>query len=145
MLQEQNRPHAEKQFDAAETDSATLSHDGDKKTERRQEAIETFRTPPFNHNCAQAIAYRWQELFADKEIVTTYAPYVGGHAPKGYCGALYAAMNAVPAHSIDIKRDFQAACGGIYCREIKRTSHTPCEICVATASRLVDKYRDKRT
>lgn len=105
-------------------------------------ATDTFRTAPYKHNCAQAIAYRWCELYADKGIVERYAPYVGGHAPEGYCGALYAAIQACPRHADDIKRDFMARCGGALCCEIKGTNRTPCEVCVDTADKLVAKYHE---
>lgn len=105
-------------------------------------AIDTFRKAPLKHNCAQAIAYRWRELYEDKDVVDSYAPYIGGHAPMGYCGALYAAMQACQHHADDIKEVFASQCGGILCREIKEGSHTPCEVCVNTADELVKKYKD---
>lgn len=108
-----------------------------------QKATETFRTAPFRHNCAQAIAYRWQELYADEGIVESYAPYVGGRAPEGYCGALYAAMQACPTKAEQIRSEFEAACGATHCVDIKRGCHTPCEKCVETADRLVEKFSAK--
>lgn len=140
MREKRERQQAEIRSEATVSDSASTEKDCSERQEQRPKAVETFRTPPFCHNCAQAIAYHWQELFNDKEIVSTYAPYVGGHAPDGYCGALFAAINAVPAQSGSIKRDFQEACGSIYCREIKQSRHTPCQFCVATADSLVEKY-----
>lgn len=104
-------------------------------------ATDTFRKAPQKHNCAQAIANHWRELYAEDDTVERYAPYVGGHAPEGYCGALYAAMQACPCHADDIKRSFKARCGGVLCREIKGESRTPCEVCVDTADELVDKYK----
>lgn len=106
-------------------------------------ATDTFRKPPYKHNCAQAVAYRWQELYDDKDTVAHYAPYVGGHAPGGYCGALYAACQACPAHAEEIERDFREVCGDVLCRDIKRVNRTPCELCVDTADRLVEKYSQR--
>lgn len=103
-------------------------------------AIDTFRTSPYKHNCAQAIAYRWYALYDDKDIVEHYAPYVGGRAPEGLCGALYAAMKACPQHAEEIRSEFEKQCGAAFCRDIKGTNRTPCEICVDTADRLVEKY-----
>lgn len=103
-------------------------------------ATETFRTAPWRHNCAQAIANRWQHLYADKDIVARYAPYIGGKAPHGYCGALYAAIQACPEHADAIRNDFASATGNIHCIDIKQNGRTPCETCVATADRLVEKY-----
>lgn len=103
-------------------------------------ATATFRTPPFKHNCAQAVAYRWRPLFADPDIVEHYAPYVGGRAPEGLCGALYAAMQACPAHADEIRRAFETRCGATYCRDIKAQHRTPCEVCVDTADKLLERY-----
>lgn len=103
-------------------------------------ATDTFRTAPFKHNCAQAIAYRWHDLYHCADIVERYAPYVGGRAPEGFCGALYAAMQACPSHADDIKREFSEHCGGTLCREIKSSNRTPCEECVDTADKLVEKF-----
>lgn len=103
-------------------------------------ATDTFRKEPWRHNCAQAVANRWIQLYADKETVDKYAPYVGGHAPEGYCGALYAAMQARPERAVEISREFEEATGGVYCKDIKSKGHTPCEICVATADYLLEKY-----
>lgn len=103
-------------------------------------ATDTFRTAPYKHNCAQAIAYRWQELFHDSDIVERYAPYVGGRAPEGLCGALYAATQACPEHASEIVKEFAASCGAIHCRDIKGNNRTPCKQCVDVADRLVEKY-----
>lgn len=103
-------------------------------------AIDTFRKEPWRHNCAQAIANRWIGLYDDKEIVARYAPYVGGRAPQGLCGALYAAMQACPEHAEEIFREFEEWAGSTRCIEIKSKRHTPCEKCVATADSLLEKY-----
>lgn len=106
-------------------------------------AIDTFRTAPWRHNCAQAVANHWKYLYGDNDIVEKFSPYVGGHAPGGYCGALYAAMQACPNHTEEIERDFVAKCGAKTCREIKRVHRVPCEICVETGDALVEKYSVK--
>lgn len=104
-------------------------------------AIDTFRTAPWKHNCAQAVANHWHMLYGKKDIVEQYAPYVGGRAPGGYCGALYAAMQACPNHADEIERDFIDNCGAKTCREIKAMHRTACEVCVETGDSLVEKYR----
>lgn len=102
-------------------------------------ATDTFRTPPLKHNCAQAIAYKWARLYADADIVEHYAPYVGGRAPEGYCGALYAAMQACPDQADRIKRAFASRCGALHCHDIKSAARTPCEVCVDVADKLVEE------
>lgn len=107
------------------------------------EALDTFRKSPYKHNCAQAVANHWLRLYDKADIVELYAPYVGGKAPDGYCGALHAAMQACPFHADDIERDFVAACGASRCFDIKHSARTPCEMCVKTADDLVAKYRQE--
>lgn len=103
-------------------------------------AVDTFRTPPFRHNCAQAVANQWKYLYNSDDIVAEYAPYVGGHAPEGLCGALYAAMQAVPEHGEKIREEFQSRAGAVTCREIKGGTGFPCHSCVALADALIAKY-----
>ena len=72
-------------------------------------ATDTFRNPAYGHNCAQAVANKWKDLYRSTDIVSEYAPYVGGRAPEGLCGALFAAIQAVPDHADEIKAEFAAA------------------------------------
>ncbi len=103
-------------------------------------ATDTFRTPPYMHNCAQAVANQWKSLYPEADIVTSYAPYVGGHAPGGLCGALYAAMQAVPERREEIRWEFEQRAGAATCREIKGGTRFPCHSCVALGDELVRKY-----
>jgi len=102
-------------------------------------AIDTFRKPPYMHNCAQAVAFRWRSLFADDPVVR-FADSNRGQAPEGLCGALYVAMQACPEHAREICADFKARCHGTGCIELKTVAQTPCTVCVETADILVDKY-----
>ena len=106
-------------------------------------ATDTFRNPAFGHNCAQAVANKYKELYKSDDIVKEYAPYVGGRAPGGLCGALFAAKEACPEHAAEIEADFVAACGAATCREIKTVTGTPCPFCVDTGDKLVEKYCSK--
>ena len=104
-------------------------------------ATDTFRNPAYGHNCAQAVANKWKELYGSEDIVKEYSPYVGGKAPGGLCGAVFAAMQAVPDHSEEIRKEFVELCGAETCRAIKMESGTPCAVCVDTADKLVEKYK----
>ncbi len=106
-------------------------------------AVDTFHAAPYNHNCAQAIAYRWRKRFSDPLTVEKFQANGGGRAPEGLCGALYAAMQACPDHADEIKADFAKACGALHCRELKGANRVPCPVCVDTADVLVEKYADK--
>lgn len=102
-------------------------------------AIDTFRISPFRHNCAQAVANQWKELYPPG-IVEAYAPYVGGRAPGGLCGALYAATQANGADAQKIVEEFEERAGARLCKDIKGGTGYPCEKCVALADALVKKY-----
>ncbi|MDO4506162.1 MAG: C-GCAxxG-C-C family protein [Spirochaetales bacterium] len=106
-------------------------------------ATDTFRNPQPGHNCAQAVANKYSELYSDHNIVETYAPYVGGRAPGGLCGALFAAKEALPDHAREIEEEFTKICGATTCRQIKTENKTSCHMCVDTADQLVEKYRNK--
>lgn len=105
-------------------------------------ATDTFRNPQYGHNCAQAVANKWKDLYSDSNIVENYAPYVGGRAPGGLCGALFAAMEACPSKAEEIKAEFIALAGNATCREIKMENKTPCQTCVQIADDLVEKYKN---
>lgn len=104
-------------------------------------AIDTFRTSPWVHNCAQAVAFKWAKLYASPDtIVANLAGSAAGRAEGGICGALYAATLALPQHKDDIINDFRQQVGYTTCRDIKLYSHTPCPNCVDLADQLVEKY-----
>lgn len=106
-------------------------------------ATDTFRNPDFGHNCAQAVANKYKELYKSDDIVKEYAPYVGGRAPGGLCGALFAAKEACPEYAEEIEAEFVAACGAATCRGIKTGTGTPCPFCVDTGDKLVENYSAK--
>lgn len=103
-------------------------------------ALDTFRNPQFGHNCAQAVANKYKSLYKNPDIVSEYAPYVGGRAPEGLCGALFAAKEALPQHAEEIQAEFIKICGEATCRKIKMETGTSCQTCVDTADKLVEKY-----
>ncbi|MCQ2594231.1 MAG: hypothetical protein MJ196_03115 [Treponemataceae bacterium] len=107
---------------------------------KNMKATDTFRTPPYAHNCAQAVANKYQSLYKSDDIVNEYAPYVGGRAPGGLCGALFAAQQALPQHAAQIEEEFVKACGAATCMQIKMQTGTPCAACVNAADQLVEKY-----
>lgn len=109
-------------------------------------ALDTFHHPDYQHNCAQAIAYRWRELYNDPDIVQKMAHCGSGRAPEGLCGALYAAMLACPDKAEELKQAFHKEIGHITCRQIKTIGRVPCIRCVQTADELVvslGQNRDK--
>lgn len=97
-------------------------------------ATAAFHRPPENFNCAQAVA---SALGADESVVAADSANGGGRAEGGLCGALFAALRAVPPERREeVKSSFAKETGALACREIKGTFKTPCHLCVAAAARL---------
>lgn len=109
-------------------------------------ASETFHHPDYKHNCAQAIANKWKELFEDEEtIVDQMKANGGGRAPEGLCGAIYAAMQAVPADKRDdLLKAFEQRVGQRNCLDIKKVAKVPCVTCINVADELLEEYQSKK-
>lgn len=103
--------------------------------------LDTFRRQPHMHNCAQAVANCWRSLYQSSDIVADYAPYVGGRAPGGLCGALYAAMQARPDRAEEIEAEFRRRVGATRCHDIKTGTRTPCPVCVSTAHEILERIQ----
>ena len=102
-------------------------------------ALDTFHHPDYRHNCAQAVAYRWRELYDDSTIVDQMARCGGGQAPEGLCGALHAAQLACTEKAEELKEAFREEIGHLTCRDIKTKGRVPCARCVQVADELVAK------
>ena len=104
----------------------------------KETALSRFRQEPYNYSCAQTVC----AAFGRVDLVCSLSYCGGGKAPEGLCGALYGACQVVPECRDEIIRDFSLLMGAHTCRELKRAHHTPCPHCVATASDLVERYRE---
>lgn len=103
---------------------------------------DTFRTPPYRHNCAQAIVYKYAALLGitPDEALERFAGYAAGRAPGGLCGALFAAKQLIPDRAQEIEDEFKKATSGyLTCADIKGQSGTPCPVCVATIDSILEK------
>ena len=101
-------------------------------------ATAVLRQPPLRLNCAQSVL----ALCGMEDRVDEYASFGGGRAPGGLCGALYAALQLLPEERRDSARStFAAEAGAEKCQEIKQGTGTSCQMCVAIATALVEKYR----
>lgn len=98
----------------------------------------TFHNPQYGHNCAQAVAYKNVRLFPDESVVAEYKAYGGGRAEGGVCGALYAAMQALPEKADEIKARFTERVGDWRCKEIKQRMQTPCAECCDIADEVLN-------
>ena len=99
-------------------------------------AVEIYTAIPKMHNCAQAVVCG----FGHDELNAEMALCGGGKAPEGMCGALYGALQLIPADKHEAAvAEFRNALGNTGCKELK--SHpVPCATCVATAAEIVEKY-----
>ncbi len=101
---------------------------------------DTFRTPPYRHNCAQAVAYKYAALLgiSPEEALDRFAGCAAGRAPGGLCGALFAAKTLLPDKADEIETRFKAATNGhLTCSDIKMVSGTPCPVCVDTIDKIL--------
>lgn len=101
---------------------------------------DTFRTPPYRHNCAQAVAYKYASLLGitPEEALDRFAACAAGRAPGGLCGALYAAQQIVPSQAGHVQERFAQVTGGhLTCADIKGLSGTPCPVCVDTIDKIL--------
>lgn len=101
-------------------------------------ASETFHHPVYKHNCAQAIAAKYQRLFADPDVVAKMQANGGGRAEGGLCGALYAAMQAMPDKAEEIKTAFaNQASGDVTCKALKQNGRVACTRCIDIADEVL--------
>ncbi|MDO5566909.1 MAG: redox-active protein [Planctomycetia bacterium] len=108
--------------------------------EFRKLAKAAFHQPPAMLNCAQSVA----QLAGHDEVLAAYQAFGGGRAEGGLCGALYAALQFIPEEQREkAKEEFAQKAGALTCREIKGTSKTPCQECVAIGAWLVNQYGKK--
>ena len=93
------------------------------------------------YNCAQAVIKIHDHTDTLEHVIQELNTKGGGRAPHGMCGALYSALEM--ANDDDkkqyIREEFVNQNGSENCRELKRVHHTPCEQCVESACRLLEK------
>lgn len=109
----------------------------------KNRAISFFHRKPENYNCAQAILLAFQEEFnnIDDEKIHEFKAFGGGRAPKGYCGALYAALSLDFPEEVknEIESKFIQEARFITCREIKTNKTLSCKKCVQLAENIVNQ------
>ena len=105
----------------------------------KEKALSRFHCPPEPLNCAQAVAYGYQQVTGDSKLsIAELQAFGGGRAPEGICGALYSACLISPTKAEALKKRFSEATGSVFCRELKKGKKTPCEKCVAEAAILLE-------
>ncbi len=100
---------------------------------QKEKALRSFRQPPLNLNCAQAIAHG----FDRDDLAAEMANCGGGNALGGICGALYCAMRLGENSAENIAAEFEKKLGYRNCAQLKRDGRVPCRECVATAAELL--------
>lgn len=103
---------------------------------RIEQALSTFRQPPYMYNCAQTVC----AAFGRDDLLEAMKACGGGRAPEGTCGALYGAMQVAPEKADEIKEAFCAAIGATECNKLKGEHRVPCQTCVQTAAELLRKF-----
>lgn len=89
------------------------------------------------YNCAQSVV----ALCGHVELCDEMKQCGGGRAPEGLCGALHAALLLVPEDKREeVRQAFALEAGAEKCRDIKGTTGTSCQMCVAIATALASKY-----
>ena len=119
-----------------------MTNSSKSKVLEKNRAISFFHRKPENYNCAQAILLAFQEEFnIDDEKVHVFKAFGGGRAPKGYCGALYAALSLDLPQEVknEIESKFIQAARFITCREIKINKTLSCIECVQLAENIVNQ------
>lgn len=102
---------------------------------QKEKALRSFRQPPLNLNCAQAIAHG----FDRDDLVAEMSNCGSGRAPGGLCGALYCAMRLGENSAENIAADFEKKLGYRNCSQLKRAARVPCRECVATAAQILSE------
>ncbi len=93
------------------------------------------------YNCAQTVVKIHDHTDSLKHIIQELNTKGGGRAPGGICGALYSAIEIADDDKtkLYIRKEFEKHNGSEKCRDLKSVHHTPCEQCVESACRLLEK------
>ncbi|MGQ1890756.1 C-GCAxxG-C-C family (seleno)protein [Thermophagus sp. OGC60D27] len=105
--------------------------------QEKHDAAWYFNHPDYGDNCAQAILRHYGKSKEEIEYMKTMGV---GHAPDGYCGALYGAMYILkdnPEAQQKVIDAFVQETGSPRCREIKKHHKVPCRKCVQIADNAV--------
>lgn len=96
-------------------------------------------------NCAQAVAFAWEQKFpGGRGVEDVFAGCGAGHAPGGLCGAAYASCTLAGTTAEAIKQDFAKKMGGhLTCKAIRAAKVMPCSACVEVAAGLLEHYYRK--
>ncbi len=105
----------------------------------KHRALAIFHQPPQRQNCAQSVLHAIQEGGGQTALsLADFQRLGGGRAPDGLCGALHAACVLAPARADQLKAQFAADLGSVYCRELRTARRHPCAACVAQAADLLE-------
>jgi hypothetical protein len=95
----------------------------------KDQALAVFRRAPERLNCAQAVLYAHSEVSGKKTIpVADLKPFGGGRAPRGLCGALYAACLLVPDKAEALRAKFAEQMGSVRCKELRANREPAAEL-----------------
>lgn len=116
--------------------------DNQQENEKYPKCVDTFRKPPYRHNCAQAVAFRYAPFarMSHEEAAAKFEGYAAGRAPGGLCGALFTAECFMPDKVKEIEAAFAKVTDGrLTCREIKGANPVLCPVCVDTIDQVMEQ------
>jgi len=100
-----------------------------------EQAVAFYTQKPKLYNCAQSVA----KTFERDDLVESLQSCGGGRAPKGLCGALYAAMTlAGEKQSEMVKEQFIQVTGHLECKSIRKDGRATCADCIRRAAEILD-------
>lgn len=94
-------------------------------------------------NCAQAVLAAFKDnLKVDENLIALAQAHGGGRAPKGYCGAYWAAELLIekyccPEKAAEFEQYFKEKAGSLLCGEIRPLRKLSCVGCVEEAARFI--------
>ena len=97
----------------------------------------------FKMNCAQSVADAFKDKYnVSQEAVDSFGMCGGGRAPKGMCGALYAAKTILEKsnqhdEAKKLEQLFAENAGAITCQDIKLGRKLSCVGCVEKTSEFL--------
>lgn len=103
-----------------------------------EKALGTFRTKPWMHNCAQAVA----AAFGREDLLEPLQACGGGNAPENTCGALWGAIQVAPEREAELREIFGRVNGATTCSALKRECRVPCQTCVKVACDILDGFQN---
>jgi len=112
----------------------------------KQKAKDYFLGKPKKLNCAQSVSQAYRDVYEFQHPnLETHGSCGGGRAPKGYCGALHAAIDIMnltgKGGENECENFFLKEFGALTCKELKEKKIS-CVRCVEAAAEFLTQRRE---